>query len=69
MKKEDEGLSGICGGEVTEASKTEETETGSDNTARAKAVSNGDGKKVGDERRCEAEVEGKQPDKAGKRRG
>lgn len=55
---------------MSEASKTEETETGNDKAARAKAVSNGDGKEAGDERRLEAaEVEEKQPDKAGKRRG
>lgn len=43
---------------MTEASETEETETGNDNAARAKAVSNGDRKEVGDERRLEAaEVE------------
>lgn len=38
-------------GESNEASETEETETKGDNTARGKAVSEGDWEKV-DERRC-----------------
>lgn len=42
------GLGEICGGEVTEMSKTEETEIEKDNIEGAKAISQGDRK-----RRCE----------------
>lgn len=50
-KRKLKGWSEKRGGEATEASETEETETEKDNIARGKAVSKGDRKKVGDERR------------------